>query len=185
MNAQRLFVAIDLPREIAERLVALDPHYRGLTFSPIEQIHLTLAFFPSVTLPVAESLKENLAAISFRSFFLPVTGLGAFSRRGQPHILWAGVGRGHPHLFQLRKRVNEAALACHLPIDERAWTPHFTLARMRGISAAQMNSFLKKYGKLEAGMFRVEEFHLYQSRLTPAGVIHKRELTVRAVAASL
>ncbi len=182
MSGQRLFVAIDLPDEIAERLIAIDPHYHGLVFSPVAQIHLTFAFFASVTSPNAEKLKEKLAAISFRSFFLSVVGLAAFAKRVQPHILWVGVGRAHPHLFQLHKRVNEAALACRLPIEERAWTPHFTIARARGISAAQINSFLKRHRDFDAGMFRVEEFHLYQSTLTAAGSIHRRELTIPAAA---
>ena len=86
-----------------------------------------------------------------------------------PHVLWIGVGHAHPHLFQLHKRVNEAALACNLPIEERAWTPHFTIARGRGISAALMQSFLKKHRDFDAGMFHVVEFHLYESTLTPAG----------------
>jgi 2'-5' RNA ligase len=179
--SQRLFIAIDLPDEMAETLVALDPHYRGLVFSPVSQIHLTLAFFASVTPATAEALKEKLTAISFRSFFLAVVGLGCFSKRGQPNILWIGVGKAHPHLFQLHKRVNEAALACNLPIEERAWAPHFTIARARGISAALMNSFLKKHRNFDAGIFRVEEFHLYQSTLTAAGPIHRRELTVNAI----
>ncbi len=169
-----------MPDEMAERLVALDPHYRGLIFSPVPQIHLTLAFFASVRDETAEALKEKLAAISFRSFFLPVADLGIFSRRGEPHILWVGVGQAHPHLFQLHKRVNEAALACGLPIEERAWTPHFTIARARGISAALMKSFLKQHRDFYIGIFRVEEFHLYQSTLTPAGSIHRRDLTIRA-----
>ncbi len=165
---------------MAGRLVALDPHYRGLNFSPVAQIHLTLAFFASVSPATADALKEKLAAIVFRAFFLPVTDLGTFSKRGEPHILSVGVGRAHPHLFQLHKRVNEAALACGLPIEERAWTPHFTVARACGISAALMKSFLKKHRDFDAGMFRVEEFHLYESTLTPAGPIHHRDLTVHA-----
>jgi len=72
MTNQRLFIAIDLPDKIAESLVALDPHYRGLIFSAPSQIHLTLAFFAAVDPATADSLEEKLAAISFRAFFLPV-----------------------------------------------------------------------------------------------------------------
>ena len=180
MNAQRLFIAIDLPDEIAESLAALDPHCRGLVFSAPSQIHLTLAFLAAVDPTTANLLKEKLTAISYRAFFLPVIGLGTFSRKEIPHILWVGVGHGHPHLFQLHKRVNEAALACNLPIEERAWTPHFTIARGRGISSALMQSFLKKHRDYDAGMMHVEEFHLYQSTLTPAGPMHRRELTIAA-----
>ncbi len=178
MSVQRLFIAIDLPEQISESLAALDPHYRGLIFSPPEQIHLTLAFFAAVESPMVDLLKEKLAAISFRSFFLPVTGLGTFSKKGVPHILWIGVGHAHPHLFQLHKRVNEAALACNLPIEERAWTPHFTIARARGISSALMKSFLKRHRDYDAGMIHVEEFRLYSSKLTGAGPIHTIELSV-------
>ena len=181
MNAQRLFVAIDLPDQIAESLVTLDPHYRGLIFSAPSQIHLTLAFFAAVDPTTGNLLKEKLTAISFRAFFLPVVGLGTFSRQGMPHILWAGVGHAHPHLFQLHKRVNEAAHACNLPIEERVWTPHFTIARGRGISPALMQSFLKKHRDYDAGIMQVKEFHLYQSTLTPAGPTHRRELTVAAL----
>jgi len=180
LNHHRLFVAIDLPREIAERAAALDPHFRSLVFSPPEQIHLTLAFFDRVDLTILETLKGKLATISFRAFFLPLVGLGTFSRHGQPHILWLGVDQAHPHLFQLHKRVNEAALACGLPIEERAWKAHFTIARSRGVSKAMMNAFLKKHRDFDGGMFRVEEFHLYESKLNAGGPIHRRELTVRA-----
>jgi RNA 2',3'-cyclic 3'-phosphodiesterase len=180
MNAQRLFVAIDLPDAIADRLAALDPHYQGLIFSPPAQMHMTLAFFAAVDPGTASALKEKLASISVRAFFLPLVGLGTFSKRGVPHILWIGVGHAHPHLFQLHKRVNEAALACHLPIEERPWTPHFTIARGRGISPALMQSFLKKYRDYDAGMIHVDAFHLYESTLTPAGAIHRRELTISA-----
>lgn len=180
MKNQRLFIAIDLPDEIANQLAALDPHYRGLAFSPPQQMHLTLAFFASVAPPTADALHQKLAAISFRSFFLPVNGLGTFSRHGQPHILWIGVGHAHPHLFQLHKRVNEAALACNLPIEERAWIPHFTVARARGVSKALMDSFLKKHRDFEAGLIHVEAFHLYESKLTAGGPIHRRDLSVSA-----
>ena len=76
--------------------------------------------------------------------------------------------------------MNEAALACELPIEERAWKPHFTIARARGISKAWMNGFLKKHAEFDAGVFRVEAFNLYQSKLTAAGAIHHVELTVNA-----
>jgi len=180
VSGQRLFIAIDLPDELARRFALLDPKYRGLIFTLPEQIHLTLAFFPHVEAASTAALRERLIAISFRAFFLPLTGLGTFSQRGQPHVLWAGVGNAHPHLFQLHKRVNEAALACRLPIDERAWTPHITIARARGISAALMKSFLKQHRDFDAGMFRVDAFHLYESTLTPAGPVHRRDLTIPA-----
>src|SRR5437879_13532623 len=122
MNAQRLFVAIDLPDILAESLVALDPHYRGLIFSAPSQIHLTLAFFAAVDPATADLLEEKLAAISFRAFFLPVTGLGTFPKKGTPHVLWIGVGHSHPPPFHLPQRDNVAALGLNLSDGGQGWT---------------------------------------------------------------
>src|SRR5207237_10468749 len=107
MSTQRLFVAIDYPDEIAERLAALDPHYRGLIFSPPAQMHLTLAFFAAVEKSTAAALEENLAAISFRSFFLPVAGLCAYSMKAIPQIVCFGVVPAHADLFHPHYRVRD------------------------------------------------------------------------------
>jgi 2'-5' RNA ligase len=42
-----------------------------------------------------------------------------------------------------------------------------------------VGKFLKANVDLDAGMIRVDSFHLYSSKLTPAGPIHTRELTVQ------
>ncbi len=104
--------------------------------------------------------------------------VGAFPAKGWPKILWIGVGTGHPHLFQLHKRVSDAAIAAGLEPDLRPWHPHITLARCRNVSSQLLGGFLKSNVDLDAGMIRVESFHLYSSKLTPAGPIHTRELTV-------
>ncbi|HEY8650329.1 MAG TPA: 2'-5' RNA ligase family protein, partial [Chthoniobacterales bacterium] len=88
------------------------------------------------------------------------------------------VGRGHPHLFQLHKRVQEAALGAGLEPELRPFHPHFTLARCQCISPQSVRKFLKSNVDLDAGMIRVDSFHLHSSKLTPAGPIHTRELSV-------
>lgn len=97
-----------------------------------------------------------------------------------PHILWIGVGRAHPHLFQLHKRVSEAALACQLRIEERAWTPHFTIARARGVSKTLIDLFLKQHRDYDAGLIHIESFTLYESKLTAGGAIHREVRIIRA-----
>jgi 2'-5' RNA ligase len=81
-------------------------------------------------------------------------------------------------LFQIHKRVQEAALIAGLEPDLRPWHPHITIARCRDVSAQSLRKFLKSNAEIEAGMIRVDAFHLYSSKLTPAGPIHTRELSV-------
>ncbi|PYL31609.1 MAG: RNA 2',3'-cyclic phosphodiesterase, partial [Verrucomicrobia bacterium] len=101
MKPKRLFVAISPPPVIQQSLVDLDPGIRGVRWTERNQMHLTLGFFPDVSEHVDRALRENLNAIEFRAFFLPLQGIGTFPSKGPPKIIWIGVGKGHPHLFQL------------------------------------------------------------------------------------
>ena len=175
---KRLFVAIDLPDSIRRNLVDLDPHIGGVCWVESNQMHLTLGFFERVPKAIELGLRENLSAIEFRAFFLPLVGLGKFPEKGHPKVIWVGVGAGHPHLFQLYKRVQDAAFQCGLEPELRPFHPHITLGRCRDVHEGAIRKFLKANADLDLGMVRVESFHLYSSELTPAGPIHTRELTV-------
>jgi 2'-5' RNA ligase len=175
---KRFFVAVDLPESTRQLLANLDPHIHGARWTRPAQMHMTLGFFGDVPENVDLKLREKLTEIQFGAFFLPVNGVGSFSAKGAPKIVWIGVGRAHPHLFQIHKRVQEAALAIGLEPELRPWHPHITLARCRDVSAQALRKFLQTNAGFDAGMIRVDAFHLYSSKLTPAGPIHTRELSV-------
>jgi 2'-5' RNA ligase len=175
---KRLFVAIDLPNSTRQLLANLDPHTRGVRWAEPDQMHLTLGFFGDVPEDVELKLREKLSAIKFGAFFLPVNSVGSFSSHGAPKIIWIGVGKAHPHLFQIYKRVQEAALAVGIEPELRPWHPHITIARCRDVSAQSLRKFLQSNANFDAGLIRVDAFYLYSSKLTPAGPIHTRELSV-------
>jgi 2'-5' RNA ligase len=176
---KRLFVAIDLPESTKQFLSGLDPQIRGVRWIDPGQMHLTLGFFGDVPGDIDVVFREKLSAVEFGAFFLPIIGIGTFPPRGWPKVIWISVGRGHPHLFQLHKRVSDAAVAVGLEPDLRPWHPHITIARCREVPPQSVRNFRKSNAELDAGMIRVDSFHLYSSKLTPAGPIHTRELTVR------
>jgi len=175
---KRLFVAIDLPEATRQLLAGIDPHIRGVRWVDPAQMHLTLSFFGDVPDNIDLALEKKLSAIEFGAFFLSIVGAGTYSTKGGPKIIWIGVGKAHPHLFQIHKRVQEAALAAGLEPELRPWHPHITIARCRDVSAQSLRKFLQLNAEFDAGMIRVEDFHLYSSKLTPAGAIHTRELSV-------
>ena len=181
MRSKRLFVSIELPASITQRLAELDTHLRGVRWLAPEQIHLTLSFLGNVSAETQQALAENLQAISWKAFFLPLVGLGAFPGKGRPNVIWIGVGTGHPHLFQLHKRVQEAALAAGLEPDLRSFHPHITIARCRDVSAETIRPFLKAHTGFDAGMIRVESFCLNSSELTPGGSVYTPELIISAL----
>ncbi len=179
MSTKRLFVSIELPHSVTQLLAELDPHLRGVRWLAPEQMHLTLSFLGNAPGDVAKALKKNLNAIVWKAFFLPISGLGTFPGKGRPNIFWVGVGTGHPHLFQLHKRVQEAVIGAGLEPDLRSFHPHITLARCRDVSAESVRPFLRTHAAFDAGMIHVESFCLNSSELTPSGSVYTRELLVR------
>ena len=178
MSTKRLFVSIELPDSVTQLLGSLDPKVRGVRWLAPEQMHLTLSFLGNVSNEAEEALKRNLSAFAWKAFFLPISGLGKFPGKGPPNVLWTGVGTGHPHLFQLHRRVQEAALGAGLDPDLRSFHPHITLARCRDVSAESVRPFLRTHAAVDAGMIHVESFCLHSSTLTPTGSVYTRELLV-------
>jgi len=180
VSKKRLFVSIELPETVAELLVRLDPNIRGVRWLTPPQMHLTLSFLGSVSTLAEETLKKRLDAFSWKPFFLPLCGLGKFPSKGPPTVIWVGVGTGHPHLFQLHKRVQEAAIAAGLEPELRSFHPHVTIARCRNVSAESVRPFIKSHDAFDAGMIHIESFSLNSSNLTPNGPIYTCELLVQS-----
>ena len=182
MRDKRLFIAIDLPSAVTDLLAQMNPHLPGVRWLAPAQIHLTVSFLGNVGPIAEETLREKLAAIRFTAFFMPVLGVGTFPMKGKPNVIWAGVGQGHPQLYHVYKRVQEAALGAGLQPDLRSWHPHITFARCRDVSAETARSFLKQHADFDAGMVRVDSFTLYSSIPGPLGSAYTRELEVPAIA---
>jgi RNA 2',3'-cyclic 3'-phosphodiesterase len=170
--SERLFVALALPDPVRSALVALKQTLPGVTWTPPAQLHVTLRFLGNVAVDRIEPLAERFAAVCVEPFLLPVEGLGAFPPKRPPHVVWAGVGSGHPRLHQLRQRLDDTVLAAGLDADLRTFHPHVTLARCADDAAAAVGHWLHVHREFAAPPFRVESFELYASDLHPDGAVH-------------
>ncbi len=174
MPTSRCFLALPLPDEARQVLAQLYTSDAGFAWTPPDQLHVTLRFLGELDAGVIEGLREKLRLVRVAPFLLPIEGVGAFPPRGDPQVLWAGVGRAHPLLFQLRQRVDDSLLAVQLAADVRIFQPHVTLARLRpGAAPVAAQHFLKRHREFVGPEFRVTRFGLYTSKLTPAGPVHR------------
>jgi 2'-5' RNA ligase len=176
LPSKRLFVGLELPTSCKTTLLLLDPHLTGLRWLVAEQLHLTLSFLGNVEAPEEDLLRDALREARVPRFILPVYGVGVFNVRGQPSVVWAGVGKGHPHLFLLHRRIQDAVLRAGLEADLKPFHPHITIGRAKGISIQALQPFIRRYAEAEFGMFEVTGFTLYSSVLSPAGAIHNLEM---------
>jgi 2'-5' RNA ligase len=166
----RLFVAIRPPAPVRLRLLGLMGGVAGARWQSDEQLHLTLRFIGEVDRHRARDVDAALSGVHHPAFEIAVNGLGAFERRGEPVALWAGLAPHEP-LHALHKKVDQALVRVGVEPDRRAYLPHITLARLpRG--AGPVGSLVEQSGGAASPPFAVEEFCLYESRLTPDGPIY-------------
>ena len=173
--AKRLFIALEVPETIRQTLTDLDPNVKGLRWLSAQQLHMTLSFIGQVNATEEEPLREALMEVQVPAFFLPIEGVGTFGGR-RPSVVWAGVGRAHPHLFALHKHVQDAVLQAELEPDLKPFHPHITLARGNGVSAAALSPFLRRHAKTEFGLWKVTGFVMFSSVLSREGALHTVEL---------
>jgi len=171
-GVERLFIALQLPEAIKAALADLAEPIPGISWIRPNQFHLTLRFLGDVPAAHIEQLDARLATVHVGSFLLPVEGLGAFPPKSPPRILWAGVGHGHPHLYQLRQRLDDAVLAAGVDFDVRTFQPHVTLARCTEKAGAAASQWLRRHREFSAPPFRVESFDLCESQRLKTGVQH-------------
>jgi 2'-5' RNA ligase len=166
----RLFVAIALPDSVADGLLAMQSGVPGARWSAREQLHLTLRFIGEVDGRDANAIDESLATISAPRFTLELKGVGAFGGKN-PRALWAGVAANEP-LLHLQRKIESAMQRLGLPAEERKYTPHVTLARLRATPAGRVMDFLADHSLYASLPYEVNCFALFSSRLTPNGSIY-------------
>jgi RNA 2',3'-cyclic 3'-phosphodiesterase len=174
--SKRLFLGLELPAGFRQELANLDPNIKGVRWVRAEQMHLTMSFLGDVDSAREERLRESLSTVRVpAAFFLPVVGVGVFGG-DWPKVVWAGVGKGHPHLFALHQHLQDAVLQAGLEADLKPLHPHITLGRMKGVSRAALKSFLRKHEETEFGLWKVEEVTLFSSVLGSEGSSYTVEM---------
>jgi 2'-5' RNA ligase len=161
----RLFAAVDLPDDVAERLLALMKGVPGAKWRPRENLHLTLRFFGEAPEPTADDIDAALgeAAESNAPFELQLRSAGSFGGAA-PHALWIGA-RESAELTKLAKDCERAARRAGLKPEPRKFTPHVTLAYLNNAPLDRVQAFEQRLGLFETRAFRVERFALYSSQV--------------------
>lgn len=170
----RLFVGLELPEAARERLHGLGGGVPGARWIAPENMHLTLRFIGNVTDDVVADIDEALARIRARAFDLEIAGLGEFSRGRRPAMIWAGV-RPVPGLMDLQRRIEAAVVKAGFPPEGRRFTPHVTLARLKGGAPARVRAFVAEHNLLRIDPFPVARFTLFSSHLGRQGASYRAE----------
>ena len=177
----RLFAAIDVPDEIKEALAAFQKRLRStakLSWSPVANLHITTKFIGEWPEARLEEMTRALAGVPVAGpIEIAVKGIGWFPNPRKPRVFWAGVDGGEP-LRVLARATDQATAVLGVAGEERPYSPHLTLARIREAApgenvspgeAVSLDALHHALRTLPAGCgfdfgaFRASRFFLYLS----------------------
>lgn len=189
MNQIRVFIAVDLPPAIQESVEKQTAHLRHtlgddlIRWVPAQNMHLTLKFIGNIAASHLDFLKQMLtqSVNSQRQFDLQVGGIGSFPNLKRPRVLWVGI-HAPADLTSLQKNVEAGAVRLGYEKEERAFSPHLTLGRVRqNVSAADLQRIRSALENTQIGRIgtaTIEAVHLYKSDLHADGSIYTKLLSV-------
>ncbi|MGL5136258.1 MAG: RNA 2',3'-cyclic phosphodiesterase, partial [Beijerinckiaceae bacterium] len=124
-------------------------------------------FFGDIDNRTASEIDGMLSYVSRSPIAVRISGLGSFGG-DKPHSVYAVVEPSR-ELSDLHAEVERLARACGVELDKRRFTPHVTLARLKGSSPLDVAAYLSARGFFPAQSFTASRFVLYSSKASVGG----------------
>ncbi len=163
----RLFIALEVPRNLAMSLSLLRGGLPGARWIDVENYHITLRFIGDVDGRTADEVVDRIDRIDRPEFPLSLNGIGSFGSK-KPHSIWAGVAAS-PDLYALQGELERICQRMGLPPDPRKFTPHVTLARLKHCRLDDVVHYLSGRGNFHAAPYTVGRFVLMSSKESVGG----------------
>jgi 2'-5' RNA ligase len=167
----RLFTAFEVPTGIAAHLAFFRGGLVRAKWVEPEDYHITLRFFGDIDPRTAQAIDRELMATEgfFRGGALRVDldEIGVFGGR-EPRALIARV-RADVSLSRLQAAHEAIARRNGLAPETRKFTPHVTLARLRGVEPQAVGAWLSERAYPLALSFDAARFALFSSRDSVGG----------------
>ncbi|MBF0298414.1 MAG: RNA 2',3'-cyclic phosphodiesterase [Oligoflexia bacterium] len=184
----RLFVTIDIPEETKDEISQIQIGLPSAKWTSRDQMHLTLRFIGEVDGREFKEIASLLSEIEFTKFTIQLKGLGTFETKGVIRTFWVGVKKNE-ELFSLQRKIERKLVQFGLPIEERKFFPHITLARLNtnqqniqqkhniypSNNSVGIGMLIEEHNLYCSNVIEVNQFHLYSSKLTPKQSIYRKE----------
>lgn len=179
----RTFVAIELDdalrRKIADARAQLE-RTRAVKWGAVDNIHITLKFLGDVDAAAMPALEQALAAACQATppFALTLRGIGAFPNTQRPNVVWIGAEGQIDAMLTLAKKIDAACAVLGFARDERPFTPHLTIGRVKRDASPNdrknIGALIERAQVGALGELKVEQISVMKSALRPAGSVYTR-----------
>lgn len=163
----RLFTGFEIPESLGFELSLKRGGLPGARWIEPSDYHVTLRFIGDIDHAMARDIDGLL--MSIRSAPLEITLDGLMSFGGdKPRILAARV-KPTPSLLELQAEQERLMRRLGLAPDLRKYTPHVTLARLRGTTSAELARYMELSGLFMSRNFVARRFAIYSSKDSVGG----------------
>ncbi len=177
----RCFIAISLPEELKAKISGIQEKLKAagadVSWTRPEGMHLTLKFLGDIEekrIPKIERVLD-MAVDGISTFSLSVSGMGIFPDMRRPRVVWIGLKEEGGNLIRLQNGVEEELKKIGFPTENRRFTPHITLGRIRSNrNTEKLLRLIDNEKSADTGRFEVSEIHLIKSELKPAGAVYTK-----------
>jgi 2'-5' RNA ligase len=158
----RLFTGLELPEAVVGQLALTRGGVVGARWLEPDDFHITLRFIGDVDGAIARDIAETLDDTRRPKFPVRFEGLSWFGG-DKPRAIVAKV-KPESALIDLQAEQERRLRRIGLEPETRKFTPHVTLAYLRGVGQASVANYLAARGALFADSFTAERFVLYSAR---------------------
>lgn len=164
----RLFTALEVPAKVARNLALYRGGLPGARWIEPENYHVTLRFIGDIDHAAARDVTLALAqSRRHQPIRIMIDGLGSFGG-DKPRAVFARVAPD-AGLTRLQADQEKLMRGAGLEPESRKFTPHVTLARLRGVRAGDVAAFLARVGYVPPLTFTAERFILMSARHSVGG----------------
>jgi RNA 2',3'-cyclic 3'-phosphodiesterase len=175
----RLFVGVELSdaaRAMTERVAgdlrrtlrkAVDARWLA-----IENMHVTVRFIGNVRDERATAVLDAICRpVTLQPFEIEFGDCGRFPPRGAPRVIWIGLTRGLQSLAALHDEFNRRLAPLGYEPENRPFSAHLTLARIKDARAAAARSLDAAFDSVRPATVKqtIETITIFESRLSSHG----------------
>jgi 2'-5' RNA ligase len=179
-QTMRTFIGVPLPPAIRDKLVALQEQFAetgvDVKWVEPENLHVTMLFLGEVDAREVLTVCKTVEGVTATTepFAMRVASVGCFPNPRRPRTIWAGIEKGSEKLVELHDALEVPLMeqGCYRR-EERAFTPHITLGRVKGESDTRsLAEAMKQQADWFAGQMAVNEIQVLSSELKKDGPVY-------------
>lgn len=178
MNKKRLFIAVKIPLNDKIDSFFTDAQSKlsedKIKWVEKHNLHITLKFLGDTNISDIDKIINALCKVQAKPSGFEIEGCGVFPRNTTPKVLWLGCNDCDDFISLQEEIESLLSPICGEPRDNKKFTPHLTIGRIRQTyNTNNIKNLIKSYNSDKFTTVNYDNFILYESVLKREGPEYK------------